>query len=151
MVSRIIGNLTVYSTALSGLPYHTHSTDKPGSPLHHSDVTYMSWCLRSLATWLFIQQLYYAIDKKALHYWPSFRGIHQSLVVSLHKGPLIWKLFLYYDIIMTSSSATTYQLGSLLLTTSIPAWIRNLISGKVWDEITYPFPNFTDWTIENWE
>ena len=58
MVSQITGNLTVYLTALSGLPYHTHSTDKPGSPLHHGDVTYMLWCLRSLAIWLFIQQLY---------------------------------------------------------------------------------------------
>ena len=28
--------------------------------------------------------------------------------------------------------------------TLIPAWKSNNMSGKVWDEITYPFPNFSD-------
>ena len=33
--------------------------------------------------------------------------------------------------------------------TSIPVWIRNYKSSKVWDEITYPFPNGE--TVEVWE
>ena len=43
--------------------------------------------------------------------------------------------------------AVLYSLGPLLLTL-IPAWISNYIHCKVWDEITYPFPNFNSATIE---
>ena len=35
--------------------------------------------------------------------------------------------------------------------TLIPAWISNHIPSKMWDEITYPFPNITGPTIEVWE
>ena len=35
--------------------------------------------------------------------------------------------------------------------TFIPAWISNYIHHKVWDEITYPFPNFNGATVEVWE
>ena len=35
--------------------------------------------------------------------------------------------------------------------TSITPWISNYIHYKVWDEITYPFPNFNGATIEVWE
>ena len=45
-----------------------------------------------------------------------------------HRGPLYW-----------------YGL------TLIPAWISNHIPAKVWDGITYPFPNFSGCTIEVWE
>ena len=40
-----------------------------------------------------------------------------------------------------------YQHGSTLIT----AWISNHTPCKVWDEITYPFPNFNGATIEVWE
>ena len=33
----------------------------------------------------------------------------------------------------------------------IPAWIDNHRPTKVWDEITYPFPNFNGATVEVWE
>ena len=33
----------------------------------------------------------------------------------------------------------------------ISAWISNHMSSKVWDEITYPFPNFNGCAIEVWE
>ena len=33
----------------------------------------------------------------------------------------------------------------------IPAWISNYVHCKVWDEITYPFPNFNGGTVEVWE
>ena len=35
--------------------------------------------------------------------------------------------------------------------TSIPAWISNCNYHKVWDEITYPFPNFNGYTVEVWK
>ena len=35
--------------------------------------------------------------------------------------------------------------------TLIPAWRSNHMPSKVWDEITYPFPNFNGVTIEVWE
>ena len=35
--------------------------------------------------------------------------------------------------------------------TLIPAWINNHIHYKVWDEISYPIPNFNGITIEAWE
>ena len=35
--------------------------------------------------------------------------------------------------------------------TSIPAWISNHMSSKVWDKINYPFLNFNGCTVEVWE
>ena len=35
--------------------------------------------------------------------------------------------------------------------TLIPAWISNYMNYKMWDEITYPFPNFNGATVEVWE
>ena len=35
--------------------------------------------------------------------------------------------------------------------TLIPVCINNLTSSEVWDEITYPLPNFNGCTIEVWE
>ena len=35
--------------------------------------------------------------------------------------------------------------------TLIPAWISNYMPSKMWDEITYPFPNFNGCTIGVWE
>ena len=32
--------------------------------------------------------------------------------------------------------------------TVIPAWISNDVASKVWGEITYPFPNINDGTVE---
>ena len=39
----------------------------------------------------------------------------------------------------------------LLLKWIIPAWISNHICHNVWDEITYPFPNFNSVAVEVWE
>ena len=30
----------------------------------------------------------------------------------------------------------------------IPAWINNPVPRKVWDDITYPFQNFSGYTVE---
>ena len=35
--------------------------------------------------------------------------------------------------------------------TLILAWISNHLPSKVWDEITYPIPNFNGYTVEVWE
>ena len=35
--------------------------------------------------------------------------------------------------------------------TLIPACISNHMASKVWDEITYPFPNLNGWSVEVWE
>ena len=35
--------------------------------------------------------------------------------------------------------------------TLIPIWVSNHMHSKVWDEITYPFPNLNSCTIEVWE
>ena len=41
--------------------------------------------------------------------------------------------------------------GPLLWLTLIPAWISNPMPINVWDEITYPFPNFNGCTVKVWE
>ena len=46
-----------------------------------------------------------------------------------------------------NTSGPFYQLGLTL----IPAWICNYIHYKMWDENTYPFPNFNGTTVEVWE
>ena len=33
----------------------------------------------------------------------------------------------------------------------IPAWISNDMPSKVWDKITYRFPNLNDSTVEIWK
>ena len=35
--------------------------------------------------------------------------------------------------------------------TSIPAWISNHMPNKVWDEISYPFPNLNGESVEDWK
>ena len=44
-------------------------------------------------------------------------------------------------------SSPFYQHGLTL----IPAWISNYVHCKMWDEITYPSPNFNGCTVEVWE
>ena len=46
----------------------------------------------------------------------------------------------------------SYQWSLLLTWFNLdPAWISNFIHHKIWDEITYPFPNFNGCTVEVWE
>ena len=101
------------------------------------------------------------------------RGIHRSPVNSPHKGPVTRKMFPFDDVIMTLPeyeylithpncsclrnspaiaifSFTHHDLGPLLLTwfDINPSWIRNYIHFEVWNEITYPFPEFNGYTME---
>ena len=52
------------------------------------------------------------------------------MLINVYKNPLRWP--------------RTYYLYRLSL---IPAWISNYIQHKVWDEITWPFPNFNGGTV----
>ena len=54
---------------------------------------------------------------------------------------------LYFVVISLVCRGPFYWCGL----TWIPAWISNYIHYKVWDEITYPFPNFNSCTVEVWE
>ena len=59
-----------------------------------------------------------------------------------HQRPWHWST---WNILVSAREKLTDQvtlLLLLLLLTSITAWISNDIPSKMWDEITYPFPNF---------
>ena len=58
----------------------------------------------------------------------QFRDIHDRDISGLHCTTIFDRLSL--------DSLLLYE-----LTLIIPAWIRNHMPSKVWDEITYPFPN----------
>ena len=58
-------------------------------------------------------------------------------------GMAIW-----YDTIITGSRLFR---GPLLLTWFNSTWISNYNHYNVWDEISYPFPNFNGATVEVWE
>ena len=75
--------------------------------IHHSDVAWAAWYLKSLATRLFVQQLYQA-NNIAQHYWSFVRGIHQQLVDSPHKGPVMQTAFPCHDDIMFHHSTPTW-------------------------------------------
>ena len=63
-----------------------------------------SWHLKSLAKQMFIQQLVQFNNKgsniRIQHYWPSVNGIHQWLVDSPHKGPVMQNMLLLEDATM---------------------------------------------------
>ena len=72
--------------------------------------------------------------------WASFQW-------KISPNSLLWFVRLYHGLLykhrLTSFTAWISNY-TLLLTglTLIPAWINIYIHFKVWDEITYPFPNF---------
>ena len=68
---------------------------------NYSDVSWASWYLKSMATWLYVNQLVQANDKEntqSLHYWPIVNGWQ---VDSPHKGPVMLKMFPCHAILMT--------------------------------------------------
>ena len=92
--------------------------------------------LKPLVTGLFVQQFVQLNNKKYQYYWPRIRGIH------LQHG---W-LHCVYNVLngWENVSDIITQQPSLTL---IQTCISNYIHYKVWDEITYPFPNFNSATI----
>ena len=70
---------------------------------HYSGITWTSWPLKSLATWLFAQKFDQANIKEniaVLHYWSFVRGIHRWPVDSPQKGPVMRKTFSCHDLVM---------------------------------------------------
>ena len=69
-----------------------------------------------------------------------------AVLIFLKKHTLDFALFY-------NSSAMKWPSGPFYChaLTLIPAWISNHMARKVWDEITYPFPNFNSCTVEVWE
>ena len=78
------------------------------------------------------------------------RVIHRGPVNSPHKWPVTRKMFPFDDVIMICQILSrdpfySYELNLIL------SRISNCIHYKVWDEIIYPFPNFSGATDEVWE
>ena len=60
-----------------------------------------------MAISLFVQQCVQVNYNESIndpHHWLSVRGVHQSLVDSPHKGPVIWKVFSCHDVFMVCLS-----------------------------------------------
>ena len=113
--------------------------------VYHRNVTRASWLLRLRATRMFSQHF--------------FSGYHQRNIM----GPQYWPLWRkstsdrWIPPQRTSSNAESVSISwrhhvyliyfqAALLQTSIPAWINNYMTSRVWDEISYPFP-----TVEVWD
>ena len=86
--------------------------------------------------------------------WPfllyvNLWGTQISAMVADARAPsvAISYLITMHDKWIPVSQEPFYQHGL----TFIPAWISNYIQSKVHGEITYPFPNFNDDTVEVWE
>ena len=92
-LSRLPVNTSITTVGIFEIGYHEMT--------HYSDITWVSWCLKSPTIQLFIQELIQT-NTKALYHWAQVRGIHQSLLVSPRKRPVIWKLFSCHAIIMTT-------------------------------------------------
>ena len=109
--------------------------------------------------------------KTFLPHWPFAQGIHRSPVNSPHKGQwrgaLMFSLICiwingwvnnreagdlrhygtHYDVALMSWGPFSYWNVSTLT----PTCISDHTSGKVWDKVTYRFPNFNGTTAEAWE
>ena len=65
-----------------------------------------------------------------------------------HTSQQLWPRFTF-DCVSPWSSFT--QKPCIDTRSRVPAWIRKYMHYKVWDEITYPFPNFNGGVVEVWE
>ena len=86
-----------------------------------------------------------------------FRSCYLCKSNILVQGWLILQLSLCYirfDLITQTSMPCLISSSSPFYRhrwTLIPVWISNYIHHDVWDETTYPFPNFNGSTVEPWE
>ena len=69
---------------------------------------------------------------------------------------LIRTVEFHFNMVQKNSTLHAYKSNNmavdvLIKLTSILVWISNYIHYKIWDEITYPFPNFSGFTVEVWE
>ena len=102
----------VWDVCSSHTNYYWHQTH------HYSDFTWVSWCLISLATQLFVQKLVQANIKETSKFcnicmgkcinifrFSIRRGIHQSLVDSLNKRSVMQKTLTFHWLIYWTSIA----------------------------------------------
>ena len=78
----------------------------------------------------------HAMSTHFFYYWDSFKFYSTEFIIYFMKH--------------NSTFSTMYPIYWHSLT-SIPPWIINHLHNKVWDEITFPFPNFNDCTVEVWK
>ena len=126
--------------------------------IHYSNVTWTSWRLRSPANRVFAQRF----ARLGQFYWSFVKRTYRPPEVSLHKGPAMHagSVFISWRHIPvcrklptrfnenTNVSRIMMTPGAPFTNMVIPAWISNHMTNKVWDEITYPFPNFNGATID---
>ena len=83
---------------------------------HWSDITWAWCCLKSLESWLFIQQLVQANNRK--HQTSTLLALCERnppiMMDSPHNGSVVWKAFPCHDVIMwLLAQLTSAQIGSL--------------------------------------
>ena len=115
-------------------------------------VTHVPWCMPgSLASGFLWSR---RRGKRSRHSRHSRRMRNSQLCLS-GKRPMDELLLPTYNSGCNNMSVPnpTGPIGTLLFTsfTLIPAWIINYIHYKVWDDITFPFPNFNGASVEVWE
>ena len=73
-----------------------------------------------------------------------------SLPKAMANHRIICELHTAADLSVLKGVARVLYHGQVMIR-NIPAWISNHMLSKVWDEVTYPFPNSNGCTVEVWE
>ena len=76
--------------------------------------------------------------------WPDRTRVYYALRVQS-------KFKLLHNVLRVRGKSMGQLRRSRCLLSEFPAWTGNHIHYKVWNEITYPFPNFNGTTVEVWE
>ena len=134
-----------------------------------TDVATGSWEDKNIRTYLYINIWYSYIRLSAVSPFYCNANILHKITTALHSVVLgserrhgIWSfqqimvslrlvLHALVAVICVSSAVllgSWIEMSNLLVVTLIPAWISNHMPSKVWDEITYPFLNFSGCTVE---
>ena len=98
---------------------------------HNTDITWASCHLKTPVNYLFVQQFGLANMKitikayeskyQSLHNWPFVRGVHQSLVDSPHKGPVMRKAFPWCDVVMMAEISEAQLPPRVLIISDCPS------------------------------
>ena len=109
------------------------------------------YCYRMV---LFVGFIECILEAVILYEFP-FLSMHEANQIMR----LTWSIYSAHISLETITSTIyglTYKIGPKIPfywhgLTLIPAWRINYMSSKVWDGITYPFPNFSGCTVEFWD
>ena len=93
----------------------------------------------------------FAFSRKHINGWVQERRNSSALAMELRLS--FTNLSIYAFAFGINSLTMKYCRGLLYFQIKwlIAGWISNHMPSKVWNEITYPFPNFNSCTIEVWE